>query len=310
MKEYTQYRIAGLLSRVVPRRLAYWIGLRAADVFFRKDARGRAAVVANLRRIHEWKRAPVTDADLALMARRTFQAFGKYLVDFFRFANMTEGQIRKIVSIEGWEHMEQVKALGRGGLLVTAHFGNWELGGCAMGALGFPIHAVVLAQPSEKINRLFQEYRRKRGMTVIPLGKAVRRVLKLLAEKQFVGLLADRDYAQQEVSVDFFGAPARLPRGPAWLCSHSGAPILTGFVIRRKDDSFLMRLYPPIVPGDGMTPEDIQSRLCGILEREIGADPTQWMMFENLWNHGAYSVSPAVPGPRGGGGEPDAREGA
>jgi KDO2-lipid IV(A) lauroyltransferase len=281
------FNMIQVLSRAIPRRLAYWIGLRIADRFYRFDRKGRDAVKANLRRVLEWRGIRPSEESLERMARKTFQNFAKYLVDFFRFENLSEAEIRRLVSIEHWEYLDRARALGKGVLVVTAHFGNWEMGACATNALGYPLHAVVLEQPGAKLNRLFQRYRRRRGTTPIPLGNAVRQIMQLLRHNAIVALLADRDYSAHNAQVDFFGAPASLPRGATWLAHRTGAPVLPGFMLRREDDTFLLRFHPPIMPGDS-SPEDMHRELCRILEKEIGADPAQWMMFENIWDGKGY----------------------
>lgn len=303
MKEYYQYKLAKLLSTVVPRKFAYWIALRLAGGFCSRDRRGREAVIANLRRVLTHHGLTPGEEMLEGMARDVFRHFGKYLVDFFRFSAMSEREIRRLVSIENVDVLEKTKAMNKGTLLVTAHLGNWELGGCALAALGCPIYAVVLPQPVEKLNRMFQGYRERRGMTIIPLGNSVRHILRLLKQNQYVALLADRDYGPHDVSVPFFGAPARLPRGPAWLSCHSGAPLVPTVMLRREDDTFLMRLHPPIVPDRTLSCEEMHRRLCRVMEEEIAKNPTQWLMFENVWDGKGYGQgtagAPPAVGPGG-----------
>ncbi len=285
---YLSYRAADFASRYIPRRFAYWISLRLADSFYRRDAAGRAAVKANLRQVLTFRGEQPTDELLDSMARQTFQYFGKYLVDFFRFANVPPDRIRRLVSVEHPEYVAEARSSGRGVIAVTAHFGNWEMAGYVLTMMGERMHAVALEQGGEKVNRLFQRYRRKRGMSIIPLNGAARAAMRLLRQGETVALLADRDYGARDGAVSLFGAPAHLPRGPAWLSHRLGAPILPVFLLRREDDTFLMRFHRPIRPEQAGGEEAIQRQLCAILEQEIGARPVQWLMFEDLWGGRAY----------------------
>ncbi len=288
MLQYLAYKLAEWLSRTPPRHFAYWLSLRIADLYFFLDRRGRGAVVDNLRHVYAFKREGVTEGDLKLIARSAFQYFGKYLVDFFRFSRLTEEDIRRLVVVEYPEYLERARALGKGVILVTAHLGNWELGGAVLATMGYPINAVVLKQPSAKLNEFFQKHRRRRGMTIIPVGHAASAMVGALRRNELVALLADRDYSMRNDFVSFCGAPACLPRGPAWMAERTGAPVVPGFMLRRADDTFVLRLYPPIVPGSGMGREAIQQKISESLEDGVCGSPAQWFMFEKVWDGHGY----------------------
>ncbi len=287
MLKYSLFRVAEGLSRAIPRPFAYWISLRVADVYFFSDRRGREAVVANLGRVMNSGGRSATASQIRLAARRTFHHFGKYVVDFFRFARLGADDIRRLVTIDHPEYVEQSLALGKGVILVTAHLGNWELGGAVLAGLGYPINAVVLEQRSAKLNKFFQHYRRRRGMAVIPLGHAVPELIRALRRRECVALLADRDYSRRTDFATFCGASACLPRGPVWLAEKTGAPIVPGFLIRREDETFEMRFYTPIHPG-GKTAEQMQREVCAVLEDAILRNPDQWFMFERVWDGQSY----------------------
>lgn len=286
--EYPAYKIAEWLSRTPPRHFAYWIGLRLADLHFFLDRRGREAVMDNLQRVFAFKGVLMGEAELRLAARRAFQYFGKYLVDFFRFSRLTEEDIRNLVTVENREYLDKARALGRGVIVVTAHLGNWELGGAVLSSLGYPVHAVVLKQPSARLNEFFQKHRRRRGMTIIPLGHAASAMVGALERNEMVALLADRDYSKRTDLVTFCGAAACLPRGPAWMAAKTGAPVVPGFMLRKPDDTFVLRMYPPIVPGPEMNREAVQREIGKVLEDGVCANPSQWFMFHKVWDGRSY----------------------
>jgi KDO2-lipid IV(A) lauroyltransferase len=287
MLKYAMFRVAEGLSRAIPRPFAYWISLRVADLYFFCDRRGRGAVSDNLRRVMEFGGQAATPALVRLGTRRTFQHFGKYVVDFFRFARLTEADIRRLVKIDHPEYVEQSLASRKGVILVTAHLGNWELGGAVLAGLGYPVNAVVLEQRSARLNEFFQHYRRRRGMAVIPLGHAVPQLIRALRRNECVALLADRDYSRRTDFATFCGALACLPRGPAWLAEKTGAPVVPGFLIRRSDETFELRLYAPIEPA-GKTAAQIQREICVVLEDAVSRNPDQWFMFERVWDGQSY----------------------
>lgn len=281
--EYLAYRAASFLSRMLPRPLSYWFGLRVADRFYARDAEDRAAVASNLRRIYEARGTIPSDDVLEGVARKTFQYFGKYLVDFFRFHRLSEKDINKLVSFEHPEYLEECFQKGRGVILLTGHLGNWELGGAVIAAMGYPVNAVFLPQRLRKVDQFFRDHRRKRGIRGIPLGRAASGILRCLRNGEIVALLADRDFTTRDDRVEFLGRPARLPRGPAAVSIRTGAPILPAFLLRQVDDTFLCKLYRPIYPGEAGSVENIRKQICKILEEEIAMNPHQWFIFEDFW---------------------------
>jgi lauroyl/myristoyl acyltransferase len=287
MFEYWVYRLASLISRVLPMRLAYWVGLRVADMFYRHNHAGRQAVTSNLRQIYLAQKIEPAEEALEGLTRKTFQYFGKYLVDFFRYSMLSVEDVRRIVSVAHVEYLDETVRLGRGVILLTAHFGNWELGGAVLTALGYRFKALVLPQRIEKLNRLFQSQRESRGMQVIPVGNSALGVMRSIKRGEVVALLADRDFTSRDDRITFFGKSARLPKGPAWLSKHTGAPIVPGFLIRQVDDTFLLRIHPPIFPENEPSEESLRQTICSVLEKEIGERPYQWFIFDDFWapNH-------------------------
>jgi len=188
------------------------------------------------------------------------------------------------VSLEHIEYLEQAEALGRGIIFITAHLGNWELGGAILAAKGRRIHAVFLPQRTNKVNELFQKHRSQRGLQCIPLGHAARGVMEALKHNECVAMLADRDFTAHHFPILFFGKPAHLSSGPARIAVKTQAPLVPTFLLRQPDDTFLLRLYPPIVPNPQTTVAELQERIRDLLETEIGRNPLQWFMFDDFWN--------------------------
>ncbi|TAN37745.1 MAG: hypothetical protein EPN23_04305 [Verrucomicrobia bacterium] len=280
---YWLYYLAAVLSRNLPRRLVYWLGLRVADLYYWRRTGDRCAVMNNLARILSARGITLAATALPGLARKTFQNFGKYLVDFFRFARLTDAQLQRFVSLEHMEFLQEAAARGKGVLLVTAHLGNWELGGAVVTALGYRLNAVALPQRIEQLNRLFNRQRESRGVHVLPLGHAVYSIVRCLQRGEMVALLGDRNFTHQTERYDFFGAPAPLPRGPAWLAAHTGAPLVPVFLLRQEDDTFLLRCHPPIYPDTAGSEDAIRAHWLAALEKEIASAPGQWFIFEDFW---------------------------
>ena len=280
---YWFYRGVAFFVRLLPLPVAYWLGLRICDLFYFLNRRGRRAVRENLRVVYEHQGLLPSRRLLDGCARKTFQYFGKYLADFIRYRKLTPAGVRDHVSIQGLDQLEEIRRSPRGAILLTAHVGNWELGGAFIASMGIPLHAVVRPVPSPALERIFQFFREQRGLKVIPLAHAGVGVVKALKRGETVALVGDRDFTGNGRPWKFFGRNVSLPRGAAWFAHRTGAPLYLGFVTRAPDDTFILRLHPPIDPAQVPTEEEIQARIVRTMEDTIARDPCQWFIFDPFW---------------------------
>lgn len=294
---YAFYRLVAFLVRLLPLQGAYWLGLRICDLMFFVNRRGRLAVRENLRIVFAHEGLVPSRRILDGCARKTFQYFGKYLADFIRFRKLTPEGIRERVSIQGLEHLETIRDSKRGALMLTAHYGNWELGGAFIASMGIPIHAVVRPVPSPALERVFNFFREQRGLKVIPLDKAGSGIVKALRRGEAVALVGDRDFTGNGHPHAFFGREASLPRGAAWFAHRLGIPIYMGFVTRAPDDTFILRIHPPIDPAQVPTEDAIQDKIVAVMEATIARDPCQWFIFDPFWPGATDRPPPPNPTP-------------
>ena len=292
---YWIYRLAAFFIRILPLKGAYWLGLRICDAMFFLNRRGRRAVRDNLRIIFEHQGILPSRQILDGCARKTFQYFGKYLADFIRFRKLSPEGVRENISIQGLEHLEAIRASKRGAILLTAHYGNWELGGAFIASMGIPVHAVVRPVASPALERVFQYFRERRGLKVIPLAHAGTGILKALRRGEAVALVGDRDFTGNGHPQSFFGRDVSLPRGAAWFAHRTGVPITMGFATRAPDDSFILRMHPPIDPAHEPSEEAIQAKIVAIMEDTIARDPCQWFIFDPFWPSTSGNPPPPTP---------------
>lgn len=285
MINYYLYKFGEFLACSLPLKLAYRVAVFFSDSRFIVAGQDRKFVYANLAAIFPEKNSK----ELKDIRRRMFRNFAKYLVDFFRSPMNTAEYMKKNITVEGFEHYDRALAKGNGIVVLTAHIGNWELGGRVIGT-NYDFWVVALPHANKHVNRFFDGRRETGGMKVIPFGKAARLCLQLLKQNRLVGLVGDRDFSKDRgIVVDFLGKPAYLPKGPAALAIATGAPIIPGFMIRNPDDSFTLKIQPAIEakPGQKASCDDdireVIGRYITIIENFIRQYPDQWFMFRQFW---------------------------
>jgi lauroyl/myristoyl acyltransferase len=283
MWSYLLYRVGQFLALALPLRFAYGVAVFFSDVRYIFADKDRRAVKENLSAIFPDK----TPREIRRIRRRMFRNFAKYLVDFFRHSKIDREYVSRYITIENLQHFDEALARGKGVIVLTAHLGNWELGGAVVGLLGYEPWVVALPHKSKKVNEFFNAQREFAGTKVIPLGRAVRSCLNLLKENKMIALAGDRDFTERGAVVDFFGKPTILPEGPAALSLKTGASIVAGFMVRNPDDTFTLHVEKPLIyTGSGNNRRDIPALLdcCkAIIERYIREYPDQWFMFRRFW---------------------------
>ncbi len=236
---------------------------------------------------------PAHDPRVKYLAYASWRNYGRYTADFMNFSNISahDMEYRTLDVTEGvasWQaHMEQARQPGCGVIFVSAHFGNWDMAAAIL-ARHTPVSVVVETFSDQRLDTLIQNQRREKGITLLPLERSPRRILRVLQQNQIVGLLVDRPVTpKQGTPVTFFGRTTYVPSGPAALSLKSGAAILPGFVWYGPRNELLLRTFPPIFPqscGDRTTDiVAITQRIYNALEEMIRAWPTQWYMFRQFW---------------------------
>ncbi len=289
MFNYILYRIGQFLALHIPLKLAYATAVFISDVNYLFAAADRKAVRENLKVIFPDKKEP----EIRAIRRRMFRNFAKYLVDFFRFSKIGAEYIKNNIKVENIHYFDEALKKGKGVIVLTAHLGNWELGGVAIALLGYPFWVVALSHKSKKVNEFFISQRQSKGIQVIPLGNAARQCLTLLKSNKMVALVGDRDFTEKGIIVDFFGKKTFMPLGPAVLSMKTHALIVSGFMFRNPDDSFTLTINTPLEFNMdlGQSPRQnskgdilkIINSYKVIMENYIRKYPDQWYMFRRFW---------------------------
>ena len=276
------YWLGRFLAVHLPLKLSYLLAIVISDLHYIFAKVDRANVTANLKNIFPEKNRQ----DIARLRIRLFRNFAKYLVDFLRFSKIDMGYIKGNIRIENRHFIDAALSKGRGVIVLSAHIGNWELGGVITAMLGYQISAVALPHKDKGVDNFFNFQRERKGLNVIPLGKAARQCLNILNGNKIIAIAGDRDFSRNGILLDFFGKPAIFPEGPAAFSLKTQAPIVPAFTIRNKDDSFTLRFEEPIeLKPEGDREKDIKALIFKykiIFENYIRKYPEQWYMFKKF----------------------------
>jgi lauroyl/myristoyl acyltransferase len=276
--------------RTLPRAVSYALGHAGTWLAWRLMARTRAALADNL--------APVlpgeSRAALERRALATFRSYALDVIDFLRALGAPEADRRHQFRIEE-EHrplFETILGQGRGMLLVTGHYGNWEVGSVLVRrALGIPMTIVAMAEPNPTVNRIRHEIRTSLGAETIEVRQSLETALQIrrcLAGNQVVAMLVDRHFGRDRVPVTFFGRQAWLLRTPLLMAYLSGAPLVPCFIERTGPGRFLVRPGTPLFMSTVAARDQEIARAAQQLADELAArvreHPEFWYHFYRFWD--------------------------
>ena len=273
------YRFGAAIAGWLPRPLRLRAAQALASVTAGRFTAEHAVVRATLARIVEGATPVALDALVA----EVFDNFAVCFTDLIT-SNRGQGANALLASTEGMEHLAAAERLGRGLVVVTAHLGNWELGGRMLAGTGArPTHVVVAPEQDPAVERFLRGsggpvrfVTRANPLDVLPLVSALRR-------DEVVALQGDRALGGRGDRLHtFFGVPAPFPLGPFVLARAAHAPVLPAFCLLRPDRRYTIVIGEPwAVKPDGET--EALARWVSVLETMVRRHPTQWFNFYDVW---------------------------
>ena len=223
-----------------------------------------------------------SDPEVARVARRAFQNYGRVLTDFVLLGGLTPAELRERVTLDGREHIDGALAGGRGGIMAGLHMGSWDVSLSYAGALGYNAVAVTERFPGS-LNDAVVTSRERFGVKVIMLGRAaVRTLMATLQSNGLIGLICDLQQGPG-VEVKFFGRRAIVPSGPAALALKMGAPLMAVSQYRTPAGRHYIHVDPPLTLTEGDSKESVMQRVIDRFQDFIRERPDQWFAFRPMF---------------------------
>jgi KDO2-lipid IV(A) lauroyltransferase len=192
----------------------------------------------------------------------------------------------------GFENLEAALARGKGAIVVTAHLGNWELGGILLALRGLPMTVITLEEPTSGLTRWRDAQRRRLGIKTIAVGPghdfAFVEMIQTLRRNEIVAMLVDRPYAGTGAPVQFFGRSTEFSTAPALLWQHTDAAVVPAFVLQNARGGYVSFADPALCfqrneESRAAIVENTQ-RLAAHFEAIVRQHPQQWFNYVPIWN--------------------------
>jgi lauroyl/myristoyl acyltransferase len=276
--------------RMLPRAASYAIGQAGTWLAWRSMSRTRQALADNLSVLFPHEPRPA----LEKRALTTLQSYARDMIDFVRAIGSSPDESHVLFEAAHPYHelFNNLRARGRGMILVTGHYGNWEIGSMLIrGALDLPLTIVAMAEPSPTVNRIRKEIRESLGADTIEVRQSLDTALQIrrcLADNKIVAMLVDRHFGRDRVPVTLFGRAAWFLRTPFLMAHASGAAVLPCFIERVSPGRFRAHVGQPVFIGtEGSREEAIQrgaQEVADALADRVREHPEFWYHFYKYWD--------------------------
>jgi KDO2-lipid IV(A) lauroyltransferase len=275
--------------QALPLRVALGFGRVLALVAYRVDKRHREVARDNLR--HAFPERCSNPVECDRLVRACYTHFCTMAIEI--------ALLPRRMHLHNWRsfgtptHFERivVPVLGdRPVLLVTAHYGNWEVAGYVTGVVGLTSYAIARDLDNPYLDRFLRKFRQKTGQTILSKENDYDRITAVLASGGIVATLGDQDAGPKGMFVDFFRRPASTHKAVALLAmSHDALMVVLGVPRVGTPMRYELNIEEVIDPRDHADRPDaaraITERFTRAIERLVRRHPEQYFWLHRRWKH-------------------------
>lgn len=249
------------------------------------DKRHREIAIANLRASYPG----ATEAALRRAARRSCEHFLMLGAEALCLPRLMQfNRFLDIVDISGCAESFRYVASGKPAILVTGHFGNWEMVGYSMAAMGFPPTSVARPLDNPYVNEHLMALRERTGQRILSKHGVTEEAVATLRASRPLGFIADQDAGRSGFFVNFFGRKASAYKSIAYLALEENVPIFVGGAYRLGH-----RFRYRVVITDVIHPSEYEKGVDGALaitqrytagiEKAVRLAPEQYLWVHRRW---------------------------
>lgn len=276
--------VAFAASRL-PLGLALFVGARLGDLLRLVGVR-RQVARQNLVQAFPEK----SEAEREAILRDFYRHLGTLIVEFLRAPYLSDRQAKALVEVDGeaYRRFKEKRAEGKGVIVATAHFGNFELLGSFFSRQGLPLTAITKALPRNFLNRFWLDQRQRAGLRELPDSGSLRDILRVLRRGEVLAVMIDQNMIpRRAVFAPFFGKLAATTPAPAVFAERADAPVYLVVLHRLPGGRHRARIEGPIPferTGDPAADRlAFTARLNQALEAQVREAPHLWYWVHRRW---------------------------
>jgi KDO2-lipid IV(A) lauroyltransferase len=284
--QYVGLRLVSMWLHCWPIELNLSVARLLGDFMYTLDKRHRDRALGNLRRSFP----EMSETQRKQLARQSMQQLFMLFVEvLFTTRLLRIDTVAQVVSLENIGETLRLLLTGKRGLIMlTGHYGNWEVLGYALATLGFETTSVARPLDNRYVNDWLLGVRQRKGQRIIDKKGATEEVMDVLEKRGVVAFIADQNAGPKGIFVDFFGRKASAYKSIGLLAMQYECPVVIGFARRLNDRfRFQMAMQDIIQPEDWKDQPDplryITQRYTRAIESFVRDDPGQYLWIHRRW---------------------------
>ena len=224
------------------------------------------------------------------IAFKCFYSFTIALIEIICLPNVKKEKLKLLMDCPQIRLLNDAYKKNKGMIILTAHFGNWEIGASSIAAhLGVPLYIVAKDQRNPYITKWLNNMREKSGNKVTSLGISIKNVYRELKNKNVLGIVADQRGPREGMRINFFGKSTAVYPGTAQMAVKTGSPVAIGIIVRQPDFKYEV-IFEIIEPENLNGTEEekafkINQKYFSILESYVRKYPEQWFWMHKIWKY-------------------------
>ena len=283
--EYLLTRLVGFFAKLVPLKLAHYIGDRLGDLFFYFIRIRKNVALKNLQASFGDEKS---SHELNSIVHQNYRHFGRVLMEFARIPLLKRATILDQIPVHNIQLVTEAISQGNGLMILSGHFGNWEYMAAALANVGTDLYCVFKEQKNLAVDNIIKQFRMNVGLRPFKVkGGAAKGILKALKQKNAVLILSDQDAGRKGEMIEFLGRPASTARGSALIAIKYRVPVIMALGVRENDGH--IRVHLEKFPGVDKFPDNDEGvkqfliQYNKILEKYIRKYPEQWFWLHRRW---------------------------
>lgn len=231
-----------------------------------------------------------SDQQIKRIAINNYKSFAITFLEIFNLQKLSKDELKSKLVVPNVEKIKERLAENKGLIMLTGHFGNWELA-----AIAFAIHldstmnVLVKKQHNPYVTNWLKQIRENYGNREVRLGASLREIFKAIKKNELIGIVGDQRGPRNGLKVNFFDTPTSVFPGTAEIAIKTDCPVFVAFTIRNKDYNYNL-IYEEIRINDFMGSKEekinkFNQIFMSILEKTIRDYPEQWFWMHNIWKY-------------------------
>lgn len=280
---YSLIMMLGVIVRSLSRSASTVIAHLIGDFLYRTLKIRRTLVEENLTLTFPKKNS----GEITAIARQVYRNQAENFIEVLRLPMIkTAEDASRLLDLDARLLLSKTRDQQKGCVLVSAHFGNWELMALCAGLLMAPLTIVVKELRNHAIDRKINSWRTMQGNSIVYDWQAVRKGLRTLREGGFLSILGDQSDPGGSFFSEFLGRRTAVFLGPAFLALKAGVPIFVVMCRRTGEDRYTIDIEEIDVSDFGSSradAEELALRYTKVIERYIYNYPEEWFWLHNRW---------------------------